>query len=782
MATTLAPGESTTCTAVHTVSPAEMDAGGDVANTVTVTTAQGASGTDSMSIPITQAPALTIDKTSADTTFAAPGDVLHYSYLVTNSGNVTLTAPFTVADDKATDEACPATPTSLAPGDTITCTATYTVTQADIDAGSVTNVASASGSFTFAGDQTPTVITSPTDTLTIAAAGAPTLTIAKTSTTTTVTTVGQVIPYSYAVANTGNVTISGLALADTNTDAAPVCLVTTLAPGASTTCTAVHTVTQAELDAGGSVSNSVTATTSQGATATDSLDIPVSQSPKLTIAKSITAGDPYDSVGDTITYGYTVTNSGNVTISAIAVSDDTVDAPPVCLADTLAPTAEHDLHRDLHGDPGRPRRGQGHQRRRRDRHPGRWQPRPADRQPDAPQATRTPVLTLDKTITSGDPYTTPGATIGYSYTVTNTGNVTIHAVAVSDDRTDGAPVCLATTLGPGETTTCTAVHTVTQADLDAGSVTNHASAHGTPAGGTLVPPTDQATATATQAPALTIDKTSTDTTFAAPGDVLDYSYLVTNSGNVTLAAPFTVADDKATDEACPATPTSLAPGDTITCTATYTVTQADIDAGSVTNVASASGSFTFAGDQTPTVITSPTDTLTIAAAGAPTLTIAKTSTTTTVTTVGQVIPYSYAVANTGNVTISGLALADTNTDAAPVCLVTTLAPGASTTCTAVHTVTQAELDAGGSVSNSVTATTSQGATATDSLDIPVSQSPKLTIAKSITAGDPYDSVGDTITYGYTVTNSGNVTISAIAVSDDTVDAPPVCLATTPRPD
>ena len=66
------------------------------------------------------------------------------------------------------------------------------MTQADIDAGSVTNVASASGSFTFAGDQSPTVITSPTDTLTIAAAGAPTLTIAKTSTTTSVTTVGQV--------------------------------------------------------------------------------------------------------------------------------------------------------------------------------------------------------------------------------------------------------------------------------------------------------------------------------------------------------------------------------------------------------------------------------------------------------------------------------------------------------------------------------------------------------------------------------------------------------------
>jgi hypothetical protein len=90
-------------------------------------------------------------------------------------------------------------------------------------------------------------------------------------------------------------------------------------------------------------------------------------------------------------------------------------------------------------------------------------------------------------------------------------------------------------------------------------------------------------------PFLTLLKTADPTTFNWVGDVISYSYELTNTGDVTLEGPFTVTDDKAT-VTCPDT-ASLAPTESITCTASYTVTWDDVLAGEVTNSATASGAF-----------------------------------------------------------------------------------------------------------------------------------------------------------------------------------------------
>jgi uncharacterized repeat protein (TIGR01451 family) len=142
----LAVGQTYALSVTATVTAAS----GSVTNTATIADPAGAtdpdgtndSASDTDTVNQVLTPALTLAKTAAPTTYTTAGDVITYTYLLTNSGNVTLSGPFTVADDKAT-VACPAT-ASLAAGDSISCTASYTITGDDVTAGSVTNVATAS--------------------------------------------------------------------------------------------------------------------------------------------------------------------------------------------------------------------------------------------------------------------------------------------------------------------------------------------------------------------------------------------------------------------------------------------------------------------------------------------------------------------------------------------------------------------------------------------------------------------------------------------------------------
>ena len=74
------------------------------------------------------------------------------------------------------------------------------------------------------------------------------------------------------------------------------------------------------------------------------------------------------------------------------------------------------------------------------------------------------------------------------------------------------------------------------------------------------------------------------------GDELSYRYEVSNTGTVTLRGTVTIGEDTvaAGDIECAAVPEGgLGPGGTVSCTGTYAVDQADVDAGAVTNRATA---------------------------------------------------------------------------------------------------------------------------------------------------------------------------------------------------
>jgi hypothetical protein len=146
--------------------------------------------------------------------------------------------------------------------------------------------------------------------------------------------------------------------------------------------------------------------------------------------------------------------------------------------------------------------------------------------------------------------------------------------------------------------TCTSSpYVVTQADVDAGSVANSATATGTPpTGPAVVSPPSQTSTPTPSTPALTLVKTAElhDTNGnhrADRGEVIDYGFHVVNTGDVTVQRVSVVDQTLARlgiAITCPKA--TLAPAEEMDCrSGSYTVTQADVNAGQVRNVATANG-------------------------------------------------------------------------------------------------------------------------------------------------------------------------------------------------
>nr|WP_258401451.1 hypothetical protein [Micromonospora saelicesensis] len=738
-----------------------------------------------------------------------------YSFHVVNTGGVPLTT-ISVTDVQTPPSSnanlgpitCAAT--TLAPGAQTACTATYTVTQADLDNNGVTNVATAQGN----PPTGPPVVSEPS-TLTIPAQGlAAAVTVVKSSTTTSITSVGQQVPYRFLVANTGGLTLSNVAVTDvqtppsSNANLGPItCAATTLAPGATTICTATYTVTQADLDNDG-VTNVATArgTPPGGGTPVTSppstLTVPAAGlTPSIAVTKTSTTAS-ITAVGQQVPYSFHVVNNGGLTLTAINVTD--VQAPPssnanlgpiTCAATTLAPGArtactatytvtQADLDNDgvtntatAHGTP--PAGGA-----------------PVNSPPSTltlPETGLVASIAVVKTSTT-NVISTVGQQVPYSFHVVNNGGLTLTNVGVTDVQAPpssnanlGPITCAATTLAPGAQTACTATYTVSQADLDIGFVRDTATAQGTPPGGGTPVQSGPSTLTIPSGdvfPAISLIKSSTTAAISSVGQQVPYSFLVANTGGVTLNnVNITDVQDPPSSNAnlgpitCPQT--TLAPGATTVCAATYTVTQADLDHDELTDIATAHG--------TPTGTEEPVDSdqvvLTIPAADVtPSISVVKSSTTTSITSAGQPVPYQFLVVNNGGVTLTNVNVTDaqtppsSNANLGPItCPQTTLAPGQATACTATYTVTQADLD-----NNAVTDVATAHGTPPDS-ETPVDSPPStLTIPESglvaaisvvkVSEVTSIGAVGQQVPYRFHVVNTGGLTLTNVNVTD--VQAPP----------
>ena len=142
--------------------------------------------------------------------------------------------------------------------------------------------------------------------------------------------------------------------------------------------------------------------------------------------------------------------------------------------------------------------------------------------------------------------------------------------------------------------------------------------------------------------------------------------------------------------------------------------------------------------------------------------------------VGDPVTWTYLVSNTGNVTLTSVTVTDDKLGAVS-CPTTTLAAGATMTCTASGTAEAGQYEN----TASVVATPPAGEAVVDtdsSHYIAISPEPAIDIEKftngedADTGSGPIIAVGDTVTWTYVITNTGNVALSNIEVTDDKVDS------------
>jgi uncharacterized repeat protein (TIGR01451 family) len=837
---TLLPGELLTCDyvndATYYVSQPEIDAGGEILNTATATATDvhgdPVAGLAVYEIPITQTSALRLTKsaqgfTDADSNSVADAPIsapqpLTYDLVATNTGNTTLLDVEITDADLGPLSCLPAAPAPLAPGETLSCTGTKSVTQTDIDNGNpIVNAAFVtSGGTVF--DRAAYVIN---------VARSPKMSVTKTSPShpdgdgdgiadAPISGAGPV-DYRIEVTNTGNTTLTGVVIDDPLLPGCTAFQAGNLAPGATATCTATFDVTQQVVDAGGDLFNTASATATAGGRTLkdqDTYDIPIARRPELTATK--TAAAPFDDgdadgrsdasavADDDIEYVVTVTNTGNVTIDAINAADTITTL--ICAQDTLAPgdfTTCTGTYRVTQGDVDArvPLRNlatiSGSS--------------PTGQPVGAAAAYLVPVLDVPEILVRksipanpdgdgdfvGDTPLTGPTRIDYEIEVANGGTVSLTGVEVADTllTTVDCPRPTPFDLAVGDAVTCTGSLDVTQAMFDAEpGLVNVAVAAGTAPGDVTVAGGWVAAVQFDHRPELTLVKSSTshpdkdkngvaDTPISAP-TTITYQLVATNTGNVTLT------DVSVTDPLLPALgcgPAKLAPGEQLTCTGDLVVDQGDIDAGGdVLNTATATGTY---GGSTA----SDRSTYDVPISASAVLELEKTSTTHPDADGDGVadrpadapgaVTYRLTATNTGTTTLTGVEIADPDlptlscSPAAPA----TLAPGESMVCTGSGRVDQVDLDGSGDVVNVATATarTSTGSKLTVDADytIPLERRPDIRLSK--TPAEQRFVVGTqaVVSWTITVSNTGNVTLTGLDFTDGivddadgTVDAVPGC--------
>ena len=716
----LTPGDSTTCTAEYSVTDADM-AAKSVTNKAYATAKDEMNTTvtsNSDSVTVNEA-RLTIVKTTSSVSYYKTGMKLNYSYMLTNTGNVMLFAPFEVTDDhinSGTPFACGSVP-QLAPGANVSCTSSYTTAAGDMDAAvsGVTNNAYADAVDEGGLDvrsNTAAVMVPKLDTPAITKSFSPAVVaVSQTSTMTiminnptwsdtnlvplTGVSFSDVFPGGLNMVNTPDANQCGGTVAwnsstrtlsfSGGTVIGPSCTITAIV---SSDAAKVYTNTVGNVSTSNSAAStetvdqrSATLTVVQGAAITKSFSPDtVLQGEKSTLTFALTNPSSNTqtlegvSFGDAFPAGLTIYSSPAATVdncgsdavfapaagaSSISFTGGEIPVGETCTlsVDVVAPAVGQYLNTTS---------------------------ATTSKNGGTGATSNTAALTVKKTadlqITKTDGMTDVNRNEALTYTlvVTNTGPSDVSGAVVVDNIPTNLTGATWTCVGTGGAN-CTAsgsgnisdsvdlpingiaTYTIT-ASVSSSAVSSVANI------AVITPPSDVSDSNllnniASDVDAynsLSITKSADPTTYSVIGTNIEYTYTITNSGTSTLSKPFHVYDDKLTPT-CSSIPDTLIPGASFSCAGKHELTNEDLDTASITNNAYATGT-----DADGDTITSNTASVTVTANQTPLIGLAKEAAKVKLVSTGTYdVTYLFTLINYGNVTLHNLQVTDDLVNAFP---------------------------------------------------------------------------------------------------------------------
>lgn len=597
--------------------------------------------------------------------------------------------------------------------------------------------------------------------------------------------VGENVTWQYIVQNTGNIDLTNVSIIDDKIGAI-TCPNTSLDAGDLMTCTASGTVTAGQYHN----TASVTAHSATGIVTDEDSSWYYGIDASIDVEKLVWNGSTWMDAdsgtgpfllddGDPL-FKFVVTNTGETTLENVVLSDNSirtlyedqaldtacVESDPfgpgnsfTCYGEMVWTAGQHENLASVSGD---------------------YKDISVEDSDLAHYFGATLGIEIKKEVWDGsvwqDADSSPGPTLPkstdplFKFTVTNTGNAALNNVQLSDSLISDLYVdqaLIEDCVEPEPLVSGTSFTCFGSLSWAAGQHVNTASISGE-LQGLRTSDTDQAHYFRGSS-RISLDKSAEPAVFTALDDVITYTFKAKNTGDFTLSG-VTITDPVPGLSALtcnPTQPATLTPGSAMTCTATYMITQEDLDRGFVENTATVQGT-----DEFNETVEDDNNVFVEGPKSGASIDLEKTSDPDIYLAVDDEITFTFVVTNDGIFTLENVQITDPLQGLGALdcneTLPAVLEPDESVNCTATYIIVQTDLD-NGSIENTATATgIASNEEEVEDQDSAVIEGPKdeasIHLEKS---ADPanYTKVGEDIVYSFTVTNNGIFTLSDVTVTD-----------------